>query len=160
MFNLVPMVKGAWLENFEKLILLKLVDKVSLHLNIFPSMKKKPCKIVSRDRRKLCLCHLLFYLLWWPRFLISKQHFRWFLLKNWNIHSIFHHKSQKNMTKLLIPNSQWVWIFFFFLGGDDVVDMSGTLNLESLLNIVSNKLPTCPAFGFCDVIMACALTKN
>ncbi len=27
----------------------------------------------------------------------------------WNIHIKFHHKSHKNVTKLLVPKSQWVW---------------------------------------------------
>ena len=36
---------GAWHENFEKLILLKLTDKVSFHL-CYPQWKK--CKLVSR----------------------------------------------------------------------------------------------------------------
>ncbi len=33
-------LKGAWHENFEKLILLKLADMVSLHLNIPSTIKK------------------------------------------------------------------------------------------------------------------------
>ncbi len=75
-------IKGAWHEYFEKLILLKLADKVSVHLNISSTMRKmQSCLSFRSNRRKLCLCYLLFYLVWWPCFLISKQHFCWFLLK-------------------------------------------------------------------------------
>ncbi len=38
-------------------------------------------------------------------FAISKHHFRWFLLNYWNIHTKLQHKSQKNMTKLLVSKS-------------------------------------------------------
>ncbi len=76
------------------LILLKLADNTdnsSVHLNISSTMKKlQICILFRSNRRKLSLCYLfklcylLFYLVWWhdawPRFLISKQHFHWFLL--------------------------------------------------------------------------------
>ena len=45
---------------------------------------------------QLWLCYLLFYLVWCPRFLISKQHFRWFLLKYLEYsHKISPQKSEK-----------------------------------------------------------------
>ncbi len=69
--------KGAWHENLKKLVLLKLADKVSFDLNISSSLKKLQTCISFRSNMKNCAykCHLLFYLVWWPRFLISKQHF-------------------------------------------------------------------------------------
>ncbi len=87
----------AWHEKFEKLILLRLAEKVSFHLNISSKMKKLQTCISSRiNKRKLCLCYLLFYLVWWPRFLISKQHFCWFLQKYLEYsHQISSHKSEK-----------------------------------------------------------------
>ncbi len=75
-------LKGAWHEYFEKLILLKLADKVRVHLNISSTMRKlQSCVSFRSNKRKLCLCYSLFYLVWWPHFLISKQQFCWFLLK-------------------------------------------------------------------------------
>ena len=71
--------KGAWHENFEKLILLKLADKVSFHLNISSTVKKIETCIWFRIGENCA--YLLFYLVWWPRFLISKQYFCWFFLK-------------------------------------------------------------------------------
>ena len=85
------------LENFEKVILLKLADKVSFHPNISFTMKKS-CNLVTRLKviRENCWCYLLFYLLWWPRFLISKQHFCWFLLNYLEYsHQISPQKSEK-----------------------------------------------------------------
>ena len=90
-------LKCAWHENFEKLFLLKLVDKVSFHLNISSTIKTlQTCISFRSNRRKLCLCYLLFYLVWWPHFLISKQHVRWFLLKCLEYsHQISPQKSKK-----------------------------------------------------------------
>ncbi len=74
-------LKDAWHENFEKLSWLKLAEKASFHLNISSTKKKlEMCKLFRSNRWKLCLW-LLFYLVWWQRFLISKQPFRWLLLK-------------------------------------------------------------------------------
>ncbi len=76
-------IKGAWHENFEKLILVKLVDKVSFHLNITSTVKRlQTCILfISNSRNCAYVIYCLNYLVWWPRFLISKQHFHWFLLK-------------------------------------------------------------------------------
>ncbi len=96
-------VKGAWHENFEKLILLKLADKVSFHWNIPSTMKKKKkkkkvetCILFRSNRRKLCLCYYsLFYLVWWSHCLISK-YFHWFLQKVLDYsHQISAQKSEK-----------------------------------------------------------------
>ncbi len=90
-------MKGAWHENFEKLILLKLPDQVSFHLNISSTMKKLQTYISFRiNRRKLFLCYLLFYIVWWPCFLISKHHFYWYLLNYLEYsHQILPQKSEK-----------------------------------------------------------------
>ena len=54
--------KGAWYENFEKLIFLKLADKVSFHLSISFTMKNlQTCIFFRSNKKKLCLCYLLFY---------------------------------------------------------------------------------------------------
>ena len=61
----VPEMKILKNENFEKLILLKLADKVSFHVNISSTMKKNPqntCISFGSKRRKMSLCYLLFYL--------------------------------------------------------------------------------------------------
>ncbi len=99
------LVKGAWHEYFEKLIMLKLAEKVSVHLKYLIHNEKtaKLCLFES-NRRKMCWCSLLFKLVWWPSN-ISVD----FSLSIWNIHTKFHHKNQKNMTKLLVPKSQCVW---------------------------------------------------
>ncbi len=90
---------------------------VTFHLNMSPTMKKMKISILFRSTtRKLFLCYLLFYLVWWPHFVISKQHFCWFLLKYLE-YTKFQHNSQKNMTKLLVPKSECFLLFFFFLGG-------------------------------------------
>ena len=60
--------KGAWHENSQKLTLLKLADKVCFHLNISSTMKKLQTCISFRsrpNRRKLCLCYLLFVNVIW-----------------------------------------------------------------------------------------------
>ncbi len=75
-------IKRCLTWKFRKIILLKLTDKVRFHLNISSTMRKN-CKLVSRlevIEENCAKCYLLLYLVWWPRFLISKQHFRWFLL--------------------------------------------------------------------------------
>ena len=119
-------------ENFEKLIFLKLADKVRFHLNISFTMKTKlqTCISFRSNRRKMCLCYLLFYLVWWPRFLIIfprniSVDFSW---STWNIHIKFKHKSQKNITELLIPKSQWVWKKK--IGGMMLWIISGTFNVQ------------------------------
>ncbi len=93
----VSCFKGAWHENLEKLILLKLQDRVNFHLNISSTMKKT--KFVSGLEvigENCAYVILLFYLVWWPRFLISKQHFRWFLLNYLEYaHQISPQKSEK-----------------------------------------------------------------
>ncbi len=61
MFVTLVTLKGAWHENFEKLILLKLPDNVSFHLNISATMKKlQTCISIRSNKRKMCLCYLLF----------------------------------------------------------------------------------------------------
>ena len=98
-------VKRVWHEDFDILILLKLADKVSLtkiiNYLIHNIKKMQTCDSFRSNRRELYLG----YLLWWPRFLISKQHFQ----SIWKTHTKVHHKGQKNMTKLLVPKSEWVW---------------------------------------------------
>ncbi len=101
-----------WHENLEKIIFLKLVNvkKVICHLNISSTMKNN-WKLVSRFFQvKLCFkCYSLFYLVWWPCFTISKQHFHWFLLNYMEYsHQISAQKSE-NMAKLMVPKSEWVW---------------------------------------------------
>ena len=87
-------------------------------------------------RENCTKCYLLFYLLWWPHFLISMQHFCWFLLNYlsiWNTHSHtkFQHKSQKNMIKLLVPKSEYrfenIWGMMLWI-------MSGIFNLKIPIN--------------------------
>ena len=88
---------------FWKINLLKLTNKVSFHPNISLTMRKLQSRISFwSNRRKFCLCNLLFYLVWWPRFLISKNisiDSSWSI---WNIHTKFH-KSQKN-----------IWLSFWY----------------------------------------------
>ncbi len=86
-------------------------DKVTFHLNTSSTMgeKKNLCKVVSCLEvlgEIVLMLFIVFCLVWWPCFLISKQHLRWFLLQY--IESS-HQKSQKNMTKLLVPKSACVW---------------------------------------------------
>ncbi len=47
-------------------------------------------------RRKLCLCYIAWFIVWWPRFLIFKPTFLLISPKNiWKTHIKFHRKSQK-----------------------------------------------------------------
>ena len=60
---ILALVKGACHDSFQKLILLKLADKISFHLNISSKMKKLQTRIsFGSNRRKWCLCYLLFNL--------------------------------------------------------------------------------------------------
>ncbi len=74
---------------------------------------------------------------------IFKQHiFIDFSFKKWNFHTKFHQRTQKNMTQLLVPKSQYVWKK---LGAMMLWIMSGTFKLKVIM--VMNELfwIICPA---------------
>ncbi len=113
--------------NFEKVMLLKLTDKVSFHLNISSTMQNLQTRISFRsNRRKMCLCYLLFYLLWWPRCLISKQHFRWFLL---NYLEYSHQISPQKSEKYDLTFGTKITVGLEKIGGMMLWIMSGTSKL-------------------------------
>ena len=113
---------GAWHENFEKLLLLKLVDKVSFHLNISPTMEKMQTCISFGS------IYLLFYLVWWPRFIFQAT----FLLIFPKLFGIFTLKFTTKVRK--------IWLNFWYQNhngfwknwGMMLWIMSGTFNCRTL----------------------------
>ncbi len=74
-------LKGACSEIIGKLIFFKLADMVTFPTKTSSMVKKlQQCISFVSNWRKQCLCYLLFYKWWKPRFLNSKRVFRWFLL--------------------------------------------------------------------------------
>ncbi len=129
--------------------MLKLASKVSFHQNISTIVKKLQTFILfTSNGRKSCLCYSLFYLVWWPCFLIiSKQCFCWFLPKymEYSQQILPHIKSQKNMTKLLVQKSQYVWEKN---GGLMLCIMSGTFKDELM-----NDAMKCQALSLCCYVI-------
>ncbi len=79
--NVYIFIKGACSEIFGILIFFKVADTVTFPTKISSMVKKlQICISFVSNLRKRCLCYLLFYKWWKPRFLISKRVFRWFLL--------------------------------------------------------------------------------
>ncbi len=82
---------------------------------------------ISLKKIVLILIYCFILIVWWPNFratfpLISPKVFG-------IIHTKLHHKSQKNMPKLLVPNSQWVWKQY----GMMLWIMSGTFNTPCIV---------------------------
>ncbi len=82
-FEIINLYKLIWIafyyvalkmpdmKSLKKIILLKLADEVSFDLNISLTVKKQTlqsCISFRSNRRKFCLCYLLFYLVWWHSF--------------------------------------------------------------------------------------------
>ena len=91
--------KGACSEIFGKWIVFKPADMVTLPIpkhHLWWRNCKYVCTSFVSNLRKQCLCYLLFYKWWKPRFLISKRVFRWFLLNYTDLaHKISHIKPSK-----------------------------------------------------------------
>ena len=84
-------------KSLENKISFKLADMVTFHSKTSSIMKNLQIYISFVSiLKKQCLCYLLFYK-WWPRFLISKRVFRWFLLNYITdfAHKISHIKPSK-----------------------------------------------------------------
>ncbi len=90
-------IKGACSEIFGKWIFFKLADMVTFPTKTSSMVKKlQMCISFVSNLRKECLCYLLFYKWWKPRFLISKRVFRWFLLNYFEFaHQISHTRPSK-----------------------------------------------------------------
>ncbi len=105
-------VKDACSEIFGKWLFFKLADMVTFPTKTSSHGEKlQICISFVSNLRKQCLCYLLFYKWWEPRFLISKRVFRWFL-RNYTdfAHKISHIKPSKYGSTFGTKISMRLWI--------------------------------------------------